>query len=360
MEIYKLATGDIVYRYAKSIVIHFVGERKVLSTSLFNGGYNEHYRAVFNHDATQGSGMPCKVLADTYQEHMSIVAEQLGLNPEEVTGVGTAASMNNVAIKTLTYEDFNVTAIVTGGIETNGGRVGDPATYYKPVYKELPPGTINIILVFNCDMPPGIMARALVTCTEAKTAAIQELLAGSNYSNGLATGSGTDQTIVVADKTSSMSIESTGKHAKVGELIGLVVIQAVKEALNKQTGLSPDSQHNALKRLKRFGATEDFFWECYKKNNMAANTFKAEFINLLEKLANENIMVTMTSLYIHLLDQYLWELLQEEETIIAANKILDDMAGDYNVSAIHLVDVSVAEFNDKLAELFIRIIKTRM
>ena len=53
------------------------------------------------------------------------------------------------------------------------------------------------MLLLDCDMPEGVMARALVTCTEAKTAAIQELLEGSKYSNGIATGSGTDQTIIM-------------------------------------------------------------------------------------------------------------------------------------------------------------------
>jgi len=72
------------------------------------------------------------------------------------------------------------------------------------------------MLVIDADLPPGIMARALVTCTEAKTAAIQELMAGSNYSNGLATGSGTDQTIVIANPASELYFEGAGKHSKLG------------------------------------------------------------------------------------------------------------------------------------------------
>ena len=70
----------------------------------------------------------------------------------------------------------------------------------------------------------------VVTCTEAKTAAIQELLAGSNYSTGLATGSGTDQTIIVANSDSELYFEGAGKHSKMGELIGKTVTKAVKAA----------------------------------------------------------------------------------------------------------------------------------
>lgn len=64
-------------------------------------------------------------------------------------------------------------------------------------YFEVMSGTINILLHIDADLAPGALVNALVTCTEAKTAAIQELLAPSRYSHGLATGSGTDGTIVV-------------------------------------------------------------------------------------------------------------------------------------------------------------------
>ena len=175
MKLYTVSTGDTAYRYEKSIVVFFKGARKVLSTSVFNGGYHENYKAVFNHDGKVGSGMPCEMLADTYTEHMRILAKRIGLEPELVTGMGTAADMENVAIESLNYKELTVTAIVTGGIETNGGRVGDPADYYKPAEKPDKLGTINIILILDADMPPGTLARALVTCTEAKTAAIQEL-----------------------------------------------------------------------------------------------------------------------------------------------------------------------------------------
>ena len=132
-KLYTLSTGDEVYRYEKSIVVFFKGRRKVLSTSVFNGGYHENYNAVFNHDAKQGAGMPCEMLAPTYTEHMQILSGRLGLNPETVTGMGTAADMENAAIETLSYQNLTVTAIVTGGIETNGGRVGDPADFFKPL-----------------------------------------------------------------------------------------------------------------------------------------------------------------------------------------------------------------------------------
>ena len=281
MKLYTVSTGDTAYRYEKSIVVFFKGARKVLSTSVFNGGYHENYKAVFNHDGKVGSGMPCEMLADTYTEHMRILAKRIGLEPELVTGMGTAADMENVAIESLTYKELTVTAIVTGGIETNGGRVGDPADYYKPAEKPDKLGTINIILILDADMPPGTLARALVTCTEAKTAAIQELLAGSNYSTGLATGSGTDQTIIVANSDSELYFEGAGKHSKMGELIGKTVTKAVKAALSKQSGLNPKTQHNVFRRLKRFQVTTQSIWLLFQQQ---LAVLKPDFLEAAEKL----------------------------------------------------------------------------
>ena len=63
-------------------------------------------------------------------------------------------------------------------------------------------------------MTPGCMARALVTATEAKTAAIQELMGGSLYSTGLATGSGTDNMMIIADAESENQLTYAGETRK--------------------------------------------------------------------------------------------------------------------------------------------------
>jgi adenosylcobinamide hydrolase len=92
-KILRTSMGDSLYRYEKSIVAFFTGRRKVLSTSIYNGGYREDLTAVFNHDCTVSPGMPCEMLAPTYEGHMRIIAGKLGLNPDLATGMGTAASM---------------------------------------------------------------------------------------------------------------------------------------------------------------------------------------------------------------------------------------------------------------------------
>ncbi len=353
-----LSTGDKAYLYDKSIVIYFVGARKVLSTSLYNGGYHEDYVAVYNHDAKQGAGMPCEMLADSYVEHMKLISERLALDPLKVSGMGTAASMENAVVESLSFKELTVSAIVTGGIETNGGRVGDPADYYKPLPKPLKYGTINIMLVLDCDLPPGVLARALVTCTEAKTAAIQELLEGSKYSNGIATGSGTDQTIVVANSDSDLYLEGAGKHSKLGELIGRVVKAAVKKALAKQSGLTPQMQHDAFRRLKRFGVLPGTMWGLYAAQTGAE--VKPEYLVAAEELAHENIMLVYTSLYIHLLDQQLWELISAEEMQQAGQQLLDVLADKYIVEKELIAAPSLEAMLTAWQQLFNRVVAGRL
>ena len=352
-----LSTGDKVYFYDKSIVIYFQGARKVLSTSLYNGGYHDDYVAVYNYDAKQGAGMPCEMLADTYVEHMQLISKRLALNPDKVSGMGTAASMENAVVETMSFKELTVTAIVTGGIETNGGRAGDPADYYKPQPKPKY-GTINIMLLLDCDMPAGTMARALVTCTEAKTAAIQELLEGSKYSNGIATGSGTDQTIIIANSESNLYLEGAGKHSKLGELIGKTVKTAVKKALAKQSGLTPAKQHDVFRRLKRFDIKASDMWQSYSAKGAAV--VKPEYLLAAERLAKEDIMLVYTSLYAHLLDQHLWELISAEEMQMAGQQLLKVLAEQYTVEAELIKEGTLASMLGAWKQQFNKIIELRL
>lgn len=90
MKLYEFPSGDTVHKYKKSIVISFKGKRNVLSTGPNNGGFTTDLAAVFNNDANPGDGMEVKLRADTYREHMDILAkEDLGLDPSSCSGLMT-------------------------------------------------------------------------------------------------------------------------------------------------------------------------------------------------------------------------------------------------------------------------------
>lgn len=322
MIIHKLENGDEVHFFDSTIAIPFKGKRKVLSTTAHNGGYHEDLTCIYNNDGRFGLGVPCKMRGNNLAEHEEAIMTDLGFDPKTTAGMGTAAHMENVSIKEKTYGDMTVTAIVTGGIEVNGGRVGDPADYIGGEEKdELRPGTINIILYYNVDLIPGALVRSLVTCTEAKTAALQELRAPSRYSRGIATGSGTDGTVIVADSESKKLYRDTGKHSKLGELTGLAVKEAVKEALFLQTRLCEKYQYNSLRRLERFGLSENDIFK-YMKENLQEEIGRPDFSNHLDAIVRSRDNLILSSLTAHLIDQMDWNLISVEDALSGVNTLL--------------------------------------
>ena len=281
--IFTFENGDRVEQGDRALVARFAGLRRVLSTSPFNGGVREDLAYVFNRDCKPETLAP-EYRDRSYAELATLAAQTLGLEPSRAAGILTAAQMENAALRTQVHDTLSVTAIVTGGINKNANRAGDPASWeerpegFRPL-----PGTINILLFMNADLTPGAMTQALITCTEAKTVAVQELLTPSCYSDGLATGSGTDGAILVCDPGAPLHLTDAGKHGKLGEMIARCVIAATKEALYLQTGQCARSQHSTAARLARFGlraATED---------------------------------VPAAALLAHLLDQLRWGMLEEGE-----------------------------------------------
>ena len=71
-------------------------------------------------------------------------------------------------------------------------------------------------------------------------------------------------------------------------------------------------------------------------------------------------MLTYTSLYIHLLDQFLWDLLDKNEVMEAAEKILATIATEYNSEAVVLTDVSVEAMMRSWSELFVDIVTNKL
>ncbi len=357
-----LSNGDKVYKNNYSITIEFSGIRGVLSTSQLNSGYREDLTGVFNFDSKPENGKGYCMNSDTYLEDLKTIASELGLNPEKSAGVTTAVSMKNVSIKTSEYRDLIVTAIITAGIEVNAGRVGDPASFYeeKGEIILLEPGTINIFLNIDGNLSPGTLARAMVTCTEAKTAAIQELMARSMYSCGIATGSGTDETVIICNQNSENTFTFAGKHSKLGELIGKTVMEGVKEALFLETGLDSKRQYSVIRRLSRFGLDDKRIIEEYINYDTNYVT-EDRLIEAIEAIDNQSTLVVNSSLLAHLIDQLNWNLLEPREVAIETSRILLSICDKYKINySFHINDKSkektISSIINSFAYLLARII----
>lgn len=131
---------------------------QVLSTSAcsggMTGGMTGGVRFLVNHQSVEGQGhldrfeWMTEIGETGYHRH---VCEELGLEPEAVAMMGTAANMNYAARVVVTFAELRVCAVVT--------------------------------------------------MTEGKSAALRDLAVSSRYSRDLATGTGTDQYCIAAPRT---------------------------------------------------------------------------------------------------------------------------------------------------------------
>lgn len=244
---------------------------RVLSTCRAHGGQREDLTCVFNHQCCEPAGHSQSIPVSAYQNpeaYTQLICELYGLPPETSAVLSTAANMHCASIQTETFDTLIVTAIVTGGVESNAGRAGDAASYLETEAGSAPlqatdaadpnkQGTINTLLFINRELTPGAMARTIMMATEAKTSVLQELSVPSRYSEGLATGTGTDQIAVACKRDTGKPLTSAGKHSKLGELIARAVRRATRETLTRQNGLTPCYCCSVVHLLRRFGVDQD-------------------------------------------------------------------------------------------------------
>jgi len=221
----------------KTLIIEFDKRRKVLST---REGFKE-VRYVGNHSIP----VPFWDKVHDYKDYENHVLKKIGIKKEDIALLSTGADMDNLAVAKEEFDEFYVIAFTTAGAKYNAIRLGDEeANYIEKDFKtykiengKLIPkeeiGTVNIILITNANLTDGAMARAIITITEAKTNAFQELdIRSTKYPKLQATGTGTDNVIVVGGF--GKGVDYTGGHTKIGEMIAKCVKKSVKEALIKQ------------------------------------------------------------------------------------------------------------------------------
>lgn len=312
--------GIEIHRKEKIIYVNFLSPHRVISTCGVNGGLRDDLEGIANHQLCEPLGHNRKALmsiAESPFDYVKSVYEKYGLSPDKRALLGTAANMNYAAVESQEYRDLTVVAISTGGVETNAGRAGDPATIYEKEGKffslkgevDEPHGTINTILIMNKELTHGAMVRSLVTASEAKAAALQELAVNSRYSCGFATGTGTDQIGIACRLTGEIPLISAGKHTKLGELIGVTVKKSVKKTLALQDSLTPQGQRSAKICLERFGIDKRSMKEkiCSFLNKEKSELFEKNFVTV----NRDSVTVAATSALVHLRDKIAWRILPE-------------------------------------------------
>lgn len=210
----------------KTLVVSFSSRRKVLSS---REGFKE-VKAVAN------NFNPPELWDFVHQNsevYFAEILKDLKISPDEVTMLSTGVDIDDFALKMEEYEEFKIAALVTAGVKSNALRIGvDKAGGVEREGKFEPIGTINTILLTNASLTESALVRAIITVTEAKTIALQDLDIRSTYTPDLqATGTGTDHIVIVSGDGPKISY--TGGHCKMGELIAKAVTSATREAIFK-------------------------------------------------------------------------------------------------------------------------------
>ncbi|MDD7219485.1 MAG: adenosylcobinamide amidohydrolase [Clostridia bacterium] len=310
-------------------IFTFPGKTKVLSTSPLNGGITTNLKYALNINCMNGA-YECEMLGDTYEEDLKAHVRSLDIDPVFATALSTAAWTELNAVKEKSYLDLTVTAMVTAGIDSNGMCAGDPSSYYEHEgkYEMIIPGTINIFLYINQNLTDSAMLRALVIASEAKANAVSQLLLGSNYSEEIATGSGTDGTVIASNLEGSHTLTDASGHSKLGELVGCTVKEAVKEALMNQTAACGARQFQVQIRTARYGITPGSLWDFYFchinffKDYGIAFSCAAALEHKFSCINRTSNVVLCVSLYLHLMDQIRWGLIMEAEAKREGKRLL--------------------------------------
>jgi adenosylcobinamide hydrolase len=323
--IFKNSTGDRAYIYENSIVVEFGVCRNGISTSELNGGYKKNFKIAFNHYLSQEN-------IDFLENHSVndyLVRQSgiLGIDPKFTTGLLTSAQMENACVVTKQYRNLEVSAITTAGVRVNASRAGDSASYYEENGDfQFDVGTINVIILTNVCLEPGTLANGLVTATEAKTVALSNLRIPSQFSNGFATGTGTDGIAIFSNSESDNILSNAGKHSKLGELIARCVIESIIEAIKRQVWITKESQCSVLARLRRYDLDINEFY------NDIDN--KEEFVKSLQVAARKQENVALTTSVLHLIDEVENNLLDKKIAYSLANSILENNCDDFCIQKL--------------------------
>ncbi len=252
-------------RAGRFLIAELLIRHRALTTS---SGESESLEYIVNHQSCEGAGhreREAYITGLGLEGYHDAVCREIGLDPRITATMGTAANMNYAAICEQQDGDVRATAIVTAGVQGNAACAGDAAGWRETErgWEKIPPpaGTINTMLFVSHPLSRGALARAVITMTEAKSAALTRLAIRSRYSKDAATGTGTDQYAIAAPLAGGKPLTSTSPHVKLGEMIGIAVRDATSEALRWQNGLEPSYTRSLFHALGAHGLHESTFFE---------------------------------------------------------------------------------------------------
>ncbi|MCL6457528.1 MAG: adenosylcobinamide amidohydrolase [Gorillibacterium sp.] len=191
-----------------------------LSNAVYSGGHHQVDRIVnWKVPRTYDCGDP--------QRDFQLMLEHWGYKTDSSIGLQTAAVIAGGSVFEEEGDCFRLVVCTTSGTG-NAARAG----FGREVYSAYQAGTINIVMLIDGRMTFPAMINAIITATEAKAAALQDLGIADAASGLLATGTTTDAVVIAVSQ--SMDYQQTHAYAgtatTIGDAIGRLVYASVCEA----------------------------------------------------------------------------------------------------------------------------------
>ena len=229
--------------------IDFDRDHPSLSTAIYGGGFRD-VRQVMNQRLTKYFPSEADFPGGSVEGYLKECARAEGVDLEKCSVLLTAAKVYLYSHKILSHDDLLVEIITTGGVEKTACRASSAPMYREKEGQFFPVGTINMMALIHGNLPPGIMARSLITLTEGKTAALQDL-GIADVNNGLpATGTGTDG-ITLVTSYEGPHYTDAGPFSELGAFLAQAAYQSVTECL-----VTYDKPWNEFPELKTPKAVE--------------------------------------------------------------------------------------------------------
>ncbi|MBW7473184.1 adenosylcobinamide amidohydrolase [Paenibacillus oenotherae] len=197
---------------------------QTLSSAVYGGGFGHG-------DSFVNWKVPVSYYGNDPADDVRSMLREWGYSPSSTIGLLTAAKLTHASIAEAEGDRFNIVCIATSGTG-NAARSG----MSREVFSAYKPGTINIMLFIDGSMTPSAMVNAVITATEAKTAALTDLGITDPDNGRGATGTTTDAIIIGASQSQRFGAVHAyaGAATTIGNAIGNMVYRTVYESTATQ------------------------------------------------------------------------------------------------------------------------------
>ncbi|MFB9277767.1 adenosylcobinamide amidohydrolase [Cohnella cellulosilytica] len=154
-----------------------------------------------------------------------------GYDPAKAVGLQTAAHLTHAAFAEEAGDECRLLVCASAGTG-NAARAG----LARETFSAYEPGTVNLIVLVDGKMTESARVNAVITATEAKSAAFADLDVRDRSLGRTATGTSTDAVLVAVSQSerSRYVHRYAGAATTIGNAIGRLVYAAVHEAVRTQ------------------------------------------------------------------------------------------------------------------------------